>query len=68
MKKILTQTEVLVLNTFKRYGSCPTMNELSKKVRLDKEWVRRVMWSLVEKKYVKVNNKKNTKKFYVGTK
>jgi len=66
--KTLTQTEEFVLSIFKRYGSCPTMLELAKAARMDKESVRRVMWSLVEKKYVKVNNKLNTKKFYVGKK
>lgn len=68
MKKILTNSQAKVLSVFKNFGSCPTMLELAKKVRMDKEWVRQVMWQLVENKYVKVNNKLNTKKFYVGKK
>jgi len=63
--KTLTQTEVFVLATFKKFKSCPSMLELAKKAKLSSEYVRKTMWSLVAKKYIAVNKKLKAKKFYV---
>ena len=41
------------------------MLELSKKVKLSPEYTRRIMWSLVAKKYIAVNKKLKARKFYV---
>lgn len=68
MKKALTQSESFVLATFMKFGSCPTMLVLARKAKMDKESVRSIMWRLVDKKYVKVNPKLKSKKFYVGAK
>lgn len=61
----LTATEILVLATFKKFKSCPTMLELAKKAKLSSEHARTTMWSLVAKKYIAVNKKLKAKKFYV---
>lgn len=65
MKKLLTQNESLVLTTFKKFKKCPLMLELSKKVKLSPEYTRKIMWSLVSKKYIAVNKKLKARKFYV---
>lgn len=63
--KTLTQVESFVLATFKKFKSCPSMLDLSKKTKLSSEYTRKIMWSLVTKKYIAVNKKLKAKKFYV---
>jgi hypothetical protein len=63
--KTLTQVEAFVLSKFDSFKKCPSMLELSKKVKLSPEYTRRIMWSLVAKKYIAVNKKLKARKFYV---
>ena len=64
-KQNLTKSEAKVMVAFIKSKVCPSMLELSKKVKFSDEYTRSIMWSLVAKKYIAVNKKLKAKKFYV---
>ena len=66
MKKLtLTKSEAKVMVAFLKFKTCPSMLELAKKIKFSPEYTRKIMWSLVTKKYIAVNKKLKAKKFYV---
>lgn len=65
MKKTLTATEQKVLTAFAKFKTTPTVQVLADKIKVDRETVRRALWSLVSKRYLKHDKKATTRKFFI---